>query len=137
MPASKTLTKLRDEIRQQKLRLIEIESAYITQLYLETMPEYDPLYKYCFQTSNRTIPGEYYSVEHWLRAVAIHMSRRHSGHGGGIARIQIVAVPNSTSQQSKDEWLEHETAKLSRRVRVIKPRKPKTAAVKPTPQHAV
>ncbi len=137
MPASKTLAKLRGEIQQQRLRILAIENAYITQLYLDTMPEYDPLYKYCYQTSNFTIPGECYSVEHWLRAVKIHMSRRRPGHGGGFTRAQIVAVPASSTQQVKDAWLKQIVAELSRHVRVVKKKQPKAPAIKPTPQHGV
>jgi hypothetical protein len=122
MPASKSLATLRDEIYQQKLRVAEIEDDYITALYLETMPDVGPLYKYCYQTSNLKIPGHYYSVEHWLRAVQIHMSRRLPGHGGGVTKALIISVPPSTSQEKKDAWIDYTTKKLRRAVRVVKPR---------------
>ena len=124
MAAKKSLATLRDEIRQQKLRVEEIESAYITQLYLDTMPAVGPLYKYCFPTSNLKIPGLYWSVEHWLRAVKIHMFYRIPGHGGGKTKAQIIPVPQATSQVEIDEWIDYTTKKLRRAVRVSKPRKP-------------
>jgi hypothetical protein len=54
---------LKEEIRAQRLRIYELHEQYVTMLYFETMPDYDPLYKYCYQTSNFSIPGLLQSVD--------------------------------------------------------------------------
>lgn len=72
------------KIRDAQLKILKLEEECATQLYLETMPVYDPLYKYCFSTSNMTIPFEQQDIDAWLRAVIKHMSMRREGHGGVI-----------------------------------------------------
>lgn len=49
--AERVKKSLKEQIRLKRQQLFELETEYRAQRYLETMPEYDPLYKYCFQTS--------------------------------------------------------------------------------------
>lgn len=111
---------IQKEISKQKIRIIELEDEYAMMLYFETMPAYDPLYKYCYQTSNMKIAGEYQHIDHWLRAVIKHMGLRHRGHGGEFTNALLLSVPSSTTQSKKDKWLEYVTNKLSSKVRVVK-----------------
>jgi len=103
---------LEDRIRELKLELEELGEQYKTQLYFETMPEYDPIYKYCYSTSNRSIPHEHHHVDHWLRAVIKHMATRRAGHGGASTSAILVSVPLGFSEKGIDNWLAYETEKL-------------------------
>ena len=118
---------LKEEIRSQRLRIYELQQEYITMLYFETMPEYDPLYKYCYQTSNMRIPGLMQSVDAWIRAVIMHMSQRRYGHGGGYTRAIVITPQAFTTENERDNWIEYESAKIRKKVRVVKPKveKPK------------
>ena len=118
---------LKEEIRAQRLRIHELHEQYVTLLYFETMPEYDPLYKYSYEKSNFTIPGLLHSVDAWIRAVIMHMSQRHRGHGGGYTRAIVITPMSFTTETARDKWIEYESAKLRKKVRVVKPKveKPK------------
>ena len=118
---------LQEQILAQRRRIYELEEQYITLLYFETMPEYGPLYKYCYQTSNFTIPGILQSVDAWIRAVIMHISKRHPGHGGGYSKAIVITPGSFTNEQARDSWIDYEITKLRKKVRVqkFKPPKPK------------
>ncbi len=118
MPKKASLQNLQKEIYEQKIKILELEDEYAMMLYFETMPVYDPLYKYCYQTSNMKIAGEFQCIDHWLRAVIKHMGLRHRGHGGEFTKAVLMSVPDSTTQMKKDAWLQYVTKKLSKQVRV-------------------
>lgn len=104
-----------EQIFEAKLKLVELDEQYKTQLYFETMPEYDPLYKYCFDSSNRSIPAENQSIDAWLRAVIKHMGLRLPGHGGAKTNAVLVSV-NKEIGKYEDLWIEYETRKLRKLV---------------------
>jgi hypothetical protein len=112
-------SKLKDEIWQQRKRVVAVREQYITQLYLETMPAYDPMYKYCYSTSNMQIPAQLQSVECWLRAVMQHMNARHTGHGGAASSAVIVTVPKMKSDAEINKWLDYQQDQLRARARKI------------------
>ena len=93
------------QIRELKLKVHELESEKMVLRYLETMPEYDPVYKYCFATSNMSILGMQHDIDSWLRAVMIHMSRRRPGHGGAWTDAEIVTIPVGLSDDAIERWL--------------------------------
>lgn len=107
-------------IRQQKLRIFELEEHYQTLKYFETMPEYDPLYTYCFSTSNRSISSFDQSVDAWVRAVVMHMATRRNGHGGAVTDAVVVSVPQFKSDAAVELWLEYVTTKLRKKARKVK-----------------
>lgn len=111
--------KLKDEIWQQRKRVAALGEQYITTLYLESMPEYDPLYKYCFTTSNMKIPYQLQSVECWLRAVMLHMKARRPGHGGAASSAVIVTVPKMKNDAEINKWLDYQQDQLRARARKI------------------
>ena len=127
MATKRKIITLKEEILAQRRRIYELEEQYITLLYFETMPEYGPLYKYCYQTSNFTIPGILQSVDAWIRAVIMHISKRHAGHGGGYSKAIVITPGSFTNEQVRDSWIDYEMAKLRKKVRVqkFKPPKPK------------
>jgi len=88
-------------LRDLELEVLRVQNEYETALYVETMPEYDPLYKYCFQSSSREIPAREQSIRAWLQAVANHMNLRAPGHGG------FPNIPSLDSDKSIDLWLEY------------------------------
>jgi len=120
MPTKKTVSAIKDEIRNLRLKMVDLDEQYRTSLYLETMPDYGPTYKYCYSTSNLNIPSEYQSVDSWLRAIAIHMSKRSLGHGGDFCDAIIISQPYLTSEKQKEVWLDYETNKLSKVARIRK-----------------
>ena len=111
---------LKEEIRSQRLRINELQQEYITMLYFETMPEYDPMYKYSYAISNMKIPGLLQSVDAWIRAVIKHMSMRLPGHGGGYSRALVITPYAFTTETARDNWIDYEIAKLRKKVRVVK-----------------
>ena len=121
MASRKSVEAIKEEMRLLRIKLAELLELYRTQLYLETMPVYGPMYQYCYQTSNLKIKYEDQSVDAWLRAIAIHMSRRLVGHGGGYCNAIIITPPYLTSQSQKDGWVEYMAEKLNKKVRVKKP----------------
>jgi hypothetical protein len=76
------------------------------------MPEVDPLYRYCFSTSNLKIPYQYQNVDLWLRAVAKHMSNRRPGHGGAVSTAEIVAVPSGLTDAQIEVWVAYVSEQL-------------------------
>ena len=104
-----------EQIYEAKLKIVEATENYQTQLYFETMPEYDPNYKYCFQSSNRSIANENQSIDAWLRAVIKHMALRLPGHGGGKTNAVLVSV-NKEIGKYEDLWIDYETRKLRKLV---------------------
>lgn len=118
---SKPSTTIEEEIFEAKLRVIEIDEQYKTQLYFETMPEYDPAYAYSYDKSNLTIPFVNQSIDAWLRAVIKHMGLRLPGHGGGKTNAILVSV-NKEIGNYEDLWIEYETRKLRKLVAKRKPK---------------
>lgn len=112
-------SKLKDAIWQQRKRIVRLREQYVTQLYLETMPEYDPLYKYCYNTSNRQMPAQLQSVECWVRAVMQHMNARPLGHGGGSSSALVVTVPKMKDDAEINKWLDYQQDQLRARARKI------------------
>jgi len=121
MASRRSLSSIKEEIRQLHIKLMELEELYVTHLYLETFSS-DPLYQYSYERSNFTIRGEYQNVDDWLRAVAIHMSRRRPGRGGGYCDAIIITKPyRVTSEEAKSGWIKYQANKLHKKIRVVKP----------------
>ena len=98
---------------EAKLRILEANEAYETQLYFETMPDVNPTYKYCYATSNLTIPPEHQSVDAWLRAVIKHMALRLPGHGGQKTNPIVMSVYKDLGNY-EELWLKYQTNKLKK-----------------------
>ena len=103
---------IEEKIYEAKLKVIEAKEAYETQLYFETMPKIDPTYKYCYATSNATIPFKNQSVDAWLRAVKKHMSLRPVGHGGLGTDALIITVYRGLGVKEESIWIDYVTRKL-------------------------
>lgn len=99
-------------IWEQKLKIAELEDELLTQTYFETMPEYGPTYKYCFQTSNIHIPYPNQSIDNWIKAVIRHMATRSFGHGGADTKAILVSIPENISEKGREEWLSYINDKL-------------------------
>jgi hypothetical protein len=104
-----------EQLYELKLKAIEIDEEYRTQLYLETMPTVNPSYQYCYATSNFTIPAEQQSVDAWLRAVIKHMALRRPGHGGEVTNALLISIPTDLKTIGMDAWIDYETRKLKKR----------------------
>ena len=100
------------QVYEAQLKIAELKEQYETQLYFETMPKVDPLYKYCYQTSNFAIQSEHQSVDAWLRAVIKHMGLRMPGHGGQKTNALVVTMFKDLKQTSEDMWIDYITRKL-------------------------
>ena len=121
MASRKNLTAIKEEMRQLRIKIMELEEKYRTHLYLETM-SHSPTYQYCYSTSNFKINGADQSVDDWLRAIAIHMSQRRPGHGGGFCDAVIITTPyRVTSETEKEGWIKYQADKLRKTIRVKKP----------------
>jgi len=107
---SKTIA---EQIFEAKLKIIEAQENYQTQLYLDTMPEIGPTYKYCYATSNWNITVENQSVDAWLRAVIKHMGLRHAGHGGQKTNALVMSVYKDLEKYEK-YWIAYQTNKLKK-----------------------
>lgn len=118
--ARKSNSMLKEKIYKAKLAVVEAYENYTTALYLETMPEVNPTYKYCYATSNMTIPAEYQCIDYWLRAVIKHMAMRRKGHGGEITDAILVSIQDFTNQATKDAWIDSITTKLDKRAKIKK-----------------
>lgn len=105
-------TSPRKAIQSARFLVQRLYEAYVAQLYFETMPEVDPLYRYCFSTSNLKIPYQYQNVDLWLRAVAKHMSNRRPGHGGAVSTAEIVAVPSGLTDAQIEVWVAYVSEQL-------------------------
>lgn len=119
-PKTKTLER---KIYETKVKISQLKWDYGVQLYLETMPEHDPLYTYCYDKSNFTIPYQFQSVYCWLQAVAIHMSSRRPGHGGAANTARIIPIPVGFTDERIDYWLTHTTEGLRKLALARKTRK--------------
>ena len=114
MPRKPSKT-IEDQLYEAKLKAIELDEEYRTQLYLETMPDVNPAYQYCYATSNFKIPAEYQSVDAWLRAVIKHMALRLPGHGGEATNALLISIPTNLKDFGMDAWIDYETRKLRKR----------------------
>jgi hypothetical protein len=108
-PSKKSIQQL---IYEQKLKIVELEDELRTQTYLETMPEYGPTYKYCFATSNFTIPHPQQSIDNWIRAVIKHMGTRSFGHGGAQTKAMLISIPEFKTEEGFEKWLSYTSEKL-------------------------
>lgn len=111
---------LREKIKEAKLKLYDLEQEYKTQLYFETMPELDAMYRYCYSTSNQSIPNSLHSVDSWLRAIIKHMATRKPGHGGAKTKALVITIPDFQSEAATDNWIAYVTAKLRKRAAIRK-----------------
>ena len=102
---------------------MELEEEYVTQLYFEQMPTYDPQYKYCFQSANLTIPYPLQSVDAWIRAVIKHMGLRKEKFGGGYVNSVLVSILNFENENQVDNWLSYVNGKLRKKAIAKLPRK--------------
>ena len=82
-----------------------MEDELRTQTYFETMPEYGPTYKYCYQTSSLHIPYPNQSIDNWIKAVIKHMATRSFGHGGADTKAILVSIPENLSEAAIEKWL--------------------------------
>ncbi len=123
MPRSKV--SLDERVKQLEYELLELESEYKTQLYFETMPEYDPTYKYCYSTASRQIPAVHHHIDFWLRAVIKHMATRRAGHGGALTSAMLVSVPVGFSDRGIEHWLSFATEQLRKQAKKHGKRKQK------------
>lgn len=114
MPRKPSKT-IEEQIYEAKLKAVELDEEYRTQLYFETMPAVNPNYQYCYATSNFTIPVEHQSVDAWLRAVIKHMSLRRPGHGGAITKALLISIPDNLKDVGMEAWIDYETRKLRKR----------------------
>ena len=117
---SRRVKTLQEKIREAKFRVLELEEAYHTQRYLETMPEHDPTYKYCYGTSNFKIPYPEQSLDSWLRAVIKHMAGRRPGHGGSITDAIVVSIPTLRTEAGIERWIEYVTQQLGKKAKARK-----------------
>lgn len=118
---------LNEKYLELKFELFDLEEEYRTLLYLETMPEHDPTYKYCYTTSNRSISYALQSVDSWVRAVIRHMATRRHGHGGALTNATVISVPDFFDDKGLEEaettranWITHVTAKLRTQAKIRK-----------------
>ena len=111
-PSSKSIQQL---IYEQKLKIVELEDELLTQKYLETMPEYGPTYKYCYSTSNMSIPGLEQNIDNWLKAVIKHMGTRRYGHGGEKTNAMVISIPDFKNEQNLERWLSYTTEKIRKK----------------------
>lgn len=115
MPKAKLSTQQRAEAI--KLKLAELAQEYAMMLYFETMPEYDPLYKYCYATANLIVPYDYQSVDAWVRAVIKHMGLRRRGHGGAVSDAEVVSIPSGLSDAGIDNWIKYVSHTLRKKAK--------------------
>jgi|LakMenE01Jun11ns_1017448.scaffolds.fasta_scaffold9560447_1 hypothetical protein len=115
--AKRTAKSIQQLIKEARLQIIKIEDKLRVQTYLETMPEYDPVYKYCYSISNYSIPYQSQSVAAWLQAVAQHMHKRKPGHGGEENFAFVVDIPQLNSEVAIDAWLAWIAADLKKRAK--------------------
>lgn len=102
-------------IRKAKLKVFELQEQCATQVYFETMPEYDPVYKYSFDISNMKIPHVQQDMDAWLRAIIKHMATRRVGHGGAYTDAKVITIPVGLSEAGIDNWLDYVTTDLRKR----------------------
>jgi hypothetical protein len=108
-PSTKSI---QQQIWEQKLKIAELEDDIRTQSYFETMPEYGPTYKYCYATSNFTIPNPQQNIDSWIRAVIQHMGTRSFENGGADTKSILISIPKFNNEQSFEKWLSYTTEKI-------------------------
>jgi hypothetical protein len=111
-PSTKSI---QQQIWEQKLKIAELEDEIRTQTYFETMPEYGPTYKYCYSTSNFSIPHPQQSIDNWIKAVIKHMGTRSFGHGGADTNAILISIPQFSNEQILEKWLSHTTEKIRKK----------------------
>lgn len=109
-----------EQVREAKLKVAELEEEYKTQLYYETMPEYDPTYKYCYTTSSRSLSTDDQSVDAWIRAVIKHMAERRTGHGGAYTDAVLVSIPTFKTGEGLELWIDYVTKQLRKKAKARK-----------------
>lgn len=107
--AKKAAKPIQQLIWEQKLKIAELEDELRTQTYFETMPEYAPTYKYCYATSNLSIPHPNQSIDNWIKAVIKHMATRSFGHGGAKTNAIVISIPEKISETGLENWLTYQT----------------------------
>lgn len=112
-----------EQIYEAKLAIVKAREDYMTAVYFETMPKVDPLYKYCYQTSNLNIPGYQHSIDAWLRAVIKHMNLRRPGHGGQITNSFLVETTDFESEEQRNIWIDYVIREIKKRSKIIKKKK--------------
>jgi hypothetical protein len=115
--AKRTAKSIQQLIKEARLQIKKIEDKLHVQTYLETMPEHGPVYKYCYSTSNYSIPYQSQSVAAWLQAVAQHMHKRKPGHSGEENFVLVVDIPRLNSEVAVDAWLAWITEDLKKRAK--------------------
>jgi hypothetical protein len=103
---SDSLDALKVKIRAKRLEIYELELEYMKRLYFETMPEYDPMYKYSYDVSNRSITPSLQSISAWLQAISEHMALRRPGHGGCYNIVKVFDIPVGMTDGQIDGWVE-------------------------------
>jgi len=111
---------IQQKINEQKLKIAELEDELLTLKYFETMPEYGPTYKYCYSTSNMSIPGLEQNVDNWIKAVIKHMGTRRYGHGGEKTNAMLISIPEFKTEEGFERWLSYQTEIIKKKA------KPKT-----------
>ena len=111
-PSTKSI---QQQIWEQKLKIAELEDEIRTQTYFETMPEYGPTYKYCYSTSNFTIPSPDQSVDNWIRATIKHLGIRRRGHGGETTKAILISIPENLTENNIEQWLSYQTNKIRKK----------------------
>ena len=119
MPRKPSKT-IEEQKYEANLKIYEAQEAYETQLYFETMPEYDPQYSYCFQTSNRSLSYEYHSVDAWIRAVIKHLGQRRRGHGGETTKAILISIPDDLTEKNFENWFSYQTEKIRKKTMLKK-----------------
>jgi hypothetical protein len=111
---------LEQQIYEAKLAVVKAYEDYTTALYLDTMPTANPTYKYCYATSNMSIPAEFQCIDYWLRAIIKHMANRRMGHGGELTDALLVSISDFNNQIAKDAWIDSVTRELNKRSKIVK-----------------
>lgn len=118
-----------DPLYEARLKHYRLQFEYQTALYFETMPEIDPVYKYCYATSNMRIPYQDQSVAAWLQAVAQHLNLRKPGHGGEANNVVVIDIPKLDSERAINRWITDVTNDLKSKAMKRKIRKLTTNSV--------
>ena len=113
--AKKSAKPIQQQIWELKLKIAELEDELRTQTYFETMPEYGPTYKYCYQTSSLHIPYPNQSIDNWIKAVIKHMGTRRYGHGGEKTNAMLISIPEIKTEQDMERWLSYTTDKIRKK----------------------
>lgn len=106
--AKKQAKSIQQLIWEQKLKIAELEDELRTQTYFETMPEHGPTYKYCYGTSNFSIPHPNQSIDNWIKAVIRHMGTRKYSHGGAKTKAILISIPDNLNDKNFENWLAYQ-----------------------------